>query len=350
MSENDIKFHLKDTKNLNVSTSFIQNIRKEFFDKVETSFPELDTLEDSELQGFYGYDEQYLKICGRRFYRIVILNLDTNKVIYQELVRELNGEKLESILKNLFGKNKPKGFVFDMRPMYIKAFQNVFGKQIKLQYCIFHLNKAILDKFNKSLKFLGQDMWTLEEVKKMYDIFDIFYDRTQELKYLDKLIFQRDFILLFSNSFEKKNLDKELRKQFRKNCYEEKLKRERKTGLKRLVQRTKQEASNKLDSLLELVKIPEYFPKSVVKQLRKIKKEFSYFSGGIEEGILTNNKLEGFFGSTLKKFRKKSFNVLKHFEAFLKLKMLRKLGKSLLVKIPPEKHLLAQMFVLAFRQ
>lgn len=348
-SESDIKLHIKRTENVDISTSQIKLIRKDFFSKVETAFPELDILEDKDLQGFYGYDEQYLKIDGKRYYRLVILNLDTNEVIYQELVKSLTSKKLEEILINLFKENKPKGFVFDMKTMYVNVFRNVFGKKINLQYCIFHLNKSIMDKFKEAMKFLNQNLWTLEEVYKMYSIFNIFYDRTSELNLINEYIAQREFLSLFSVDFDKKKEDKQLIKQFRKNCHDFKLERERVTGSQVLIKRTKEDAEIQLDLILELAKKPSYFPKKVVRQLRKVKKKFDCFTGGLEFGILTNNRLEGFFGSTLKKFQKKTFNVLKHFKAFLKLKKLRKLGKSLLSEISNEKHLFAQLLIHNFQ-
>ena len=105
-----------------------------------------------------------------------------------------------------------------------------------------------------------------------------------------------------------------------------------------------------MDEILELCKIPKFFPKKVVSQLRKIKKNFSDYTGGIGEGILTNNRVEGLFGSTLKKFQKKTFNVIKHFKSFLKLKKLRKKNLSLLKEIPHDKHLFAQMLIYSFQE
>lgn len=58
---------------------------------------------------------------------------------------------------------------------------------------------------------------------------------------------------------------------------------------------------------------------------------------------------KGIFGSTLKTFQEKTFNVIKHFRAFLKLKKLRKKGLSLLKEIPPDKHLFAQMLIFTFQ-
>lgn len=347
-SEGDIQYHINQTEGISVSISYIKQIRNDFFKEVETAFPELDMLEDSDLQGFYGYDEQYLKIDGKRYYRLVFLNLDTDEVIYQELHKSLTKANLEQILRELFGEIIPRGFVFDMKTMYVDAFQNVFGKNIKLQYCIFHLNKAILDKYKKAMSFLKKDLWTLDEVKKMYSIFNIFYDRTYEIEYIIKLQNELNYLSTIFSPKTLKSLEKTLIKRFRKKCHDFKLERIREK--RTLKQRTKEEAENILDSLLKLSKTPKYFPKTVVKQLKKVKKNFSCFTGGLEEGILTNNRLEGFFGSTLKKFQKKTFNVLAHFKAYLKLKKMRKHKKSLIKRHPREKYLLAEMFVIAFKQ
>jgi len=347
-SDSEIKLHLERTDNINISISFIKQLRKDFFKQVETAFPELDILEDKCFQGFNGYDEQYIKVDGKRMYRIVIFNFDTNEVIYQDIIEKLSSENIEKILRNVFKENKPKGFVFDMKTSYVNIFRKVFGKEIKLQYCIFHLNKSILDKFKKTLTILKQDLWTLEYVHKLYTLFDIFYDRTLEIQFIESLLSEREFVHLFSTSFDKKKLEKKLISRFRKQCHDFKLERIREK--RTLKVRSKNDAEERLNANLELAKIPKYFPLTVVRQLRKVKKEFAYFSGGIEEKILTNNKLEGFFGSTLKKFQKKTFNVLEHFKAFLRLKRLRKLGKSLLKEILPEKFLFAQLLIFTFKQ
>ncbi|MDA3855125.1 MAG: hypothetical protein PF569_02615 [Candidatus Woesearchaeota archaeon] len=345
-SESDIKYYLEKNENITISKSNIALIRKEFLSKVESSYPELDNLLKEDLEGFIGYDEQYLKIDGKRYYRLVFLNLDTNEVIYEGLHSDISKKSLIKLLKEIFKDSKPKGFVFDMKTMYVNAFKSVFGKKINLQYCIFHLHKSIMDKFNKHMKFLNKNLWTLEDYKRMYTIFNIFYNRSEDLKFIDKLLFERDFN--FITSIKTDDLDKYYIKIARKHFHETKLLRERKYGFKRLKHNSKEQIEENLNEILKLCKIPGYFPKKVVSQLRKIKKNFSDYTGGIEDGILTNNRVEGLFGSTLKKFQKKTFNVISHFSAFLKLKKLRKKGLSLLENIPPDKYLFLQIFIQAF--
>jgi transposase-like protein len=348
-SESDIKYYLENNEGIKISKSNIALIKKDFFTKIENSYPELDNLLKENLEGFIGYDEQYLRIDGKRYYRLVFLNLDTNEVIYEGLHKDISKKSLIKLLKEIFKDSKPKGFVFDMKTMYVNAFKAVFGRKINLQYCIFHLHKSIMDKFNKSMKFLNKNLWTLEDYKRMYMIFNIFYDRSEDLKFIKELQFFRNFDFITSSG-KTDSIDKYYIKIAKKHFHDNKLIRERKNGLKRLKHNYKVQIENNLDEILELCKIPKYFPKKVVSQLRKIKNNFSDYTGGIEYGILTNNRVEGLFGSTLKKFQKKTFNIILHFSAFLKLKKLRKKGLSLLKKIPPEKHLFAQMLIFAFQQ
>lgn len=347
-SESDIKYYLEQNEQISISKSNIANIRKEFFTEIEKAYPELDDILKEDLEGFIAYDEQYLKIDGKRFYRLVFLNLDTDEVIYEGIHRDISKKSLIGLLKEIFKDSKPKGFIFDMKTMYVNAFKAVFGKKINIQYCIFHLHKSIMDKYNKSMKFLNKNLWTLEDYKRMYMIFNIFYDRSEDLKYIEELQFQRNFN--FITSVETDDIDKYYIKLARKYFHKNKLIRERKNGSKRLKHNSKEQIEENLNDILELCKIPKYFPKKVVSQLRKVKKNLSDYTGGIEFNILTNNRVEGLFGSTLKKFQKKTFNVIKHFKAFLKLKKLRKKGFSLLKEILPEKHLFAQMLIYSFKQ
>jgi hypothetical protein len=218
---------------------------------------------------------------------------------------------LLKLLKEIFKDTKPKGFVFDMKTIYVNAFKAVFGRKINLQYCIFHLHKSIMDKFNKSMKFLNKNFWTLEDYKRMYMIFNIFYDRSADLKFIEELQFQRNFNFFTSSKIDDINqFDKYYIKLARKHFHENKLIRERKNGSRRLKHNSKEQIENNLDKILKLCKISKYFPKKVVSQLRKVKKNLSDYTGGIEFNILTNNKVEGLFGSTLKKFQKKTFNVM----------------------------------------
>ncbi|MBU4300456.1 MAG: hypothetical protein KKB09_04505, partial [Nanoarchaeota archaeon] len=249
---------------------------------------------------------------------------------------------MKGILKDVFSDKSPKGFVFDMKTMYPDAFKEVFGKKIQLQYCVFHLNKLILDEYQKALKVGKKVKWNIIHCRNMYSLFDTFYDRKQELdlietlekelnKYNEKLKGIEDLDTHFKNAqFSNKCktrenkiayctrlYEKELMSVFRDHLYAEKLRRKReKTGLK---PRAKDDARNRLD---KIIKKSAYYPKALQKRIQKINDNFDLFTGS-DGAYLTNNMLEGFFGSTLKKFRKKEFHSdegLKTYFTFRKIK------------------------------
>ncbi len=340
LSYQEIASHLNDCFKIKISKSTIEKIIESELEKIYDLELDFD-IEDY----FYGYDEQYLKVNGKRVYRIVIFDYKNNIPIYEADHPTLTRKILIQILKSVFKKTKPKGFVFDMRTMYPDAFKEVFGKKIKLQFCIFHLNKHILDGYRKALKITNSTVWTITDYYNMYTIFDTFYDRKNELDLLasfDKefrlfkysLKYAEDYSVFFENiKFPKKCksetdkidfliliYEKSLMKKFRKYLHQERLKRKR--NKVNLTTRQIGEAENKLKSLLYSIDI---FPKKIQKIINNIKNNFDIFTGSNGE-INTNNKLEGFFGVTLKKFRKKGFQTdkgLKNFFAFQKMKYLK---------------------------
>lgn len=129
MSEDEIQEHLYLTKSIEISKSQIHRVVK----RSNTNLARLDFEYEIE-DNFYGYDEQYVTIDGERAYRIVFYDLKNDKVIYEETHKYFSKKLLKQILEKVFGKEKPKGFVVDMRLEYPSAFKDVFGKKIKIQY------------------------------------------------------------------------------------------------------------------------------------------------------------------------------------------------------------------------
>ena len=138
LSEDEIVTHLETTMSIKISKSSIHNVitqSNKDFENIEFDY----TVKD----GFYGYDEQFLKIDGKRAYRIVFYDLTKNNVIYEKIHYRFSKKILQEILKRVFHDTKPKGFVTDMRLEYPNAFKFFFGKKIKLQFCVFHLNREL---------------------------------------------------------------------------------------------------------------------------------------------------------------------------------------------------------------
>lgn len=337
MSEDEIRTHLRNTMSIEISKSTVHNI-------IHTSNEELENLEfDYQLNdSFYGYDEQYIKIDGKRAYRLVFFDYKENKVIYEEIHYRFSKKVLKQVLKEVFGDHTPEGFVVDMRIEYPKAFKEIFGRKIKIQFCVFHLNKLILKEYRDSLRIGKSVKWTLTDCYNMYKLFNIFYDRTYELKQLEKFMkhfenFERKLIKEKVDSYVKKYnikgksieerkekvieiIEKKLMKAFRKILHDKRNLRKRRAG--RLQARDRESAKKTFD---QSYKEKNIYPKKIRQRIEKIKVNFDYFIASDGE-ILTNNRLEGFFGATLKKFRKKSRKSLMGFTALLKRKRAKQEG------------------------
>lgn len=333
----EISKHISEVYGINISESTLKTICEKKlcdFNGLEIDF----AVEDD----FYGYDEQYITVGGKKAYRIVIFDLRNNKPVYEAKHENLTKDALKCVLSEVFPDKKPKGFVFDMKTMYPDAFKEVFGKKIKLQYCVFHLNKLILEEYQRALKVGKKVKWNLIHYRNMYSMFDIFYDRGQELnligdmekelnRYKEKLNGIDDIDAYFKNvqfpnncktrenkiAYCRRLYEKELMAVFRDHLHNEKLRRKReKTGLK---PRAKDDARNRLD---KIIRMSAYYPKGLQKRILKINDNFDLFTGS-EGAYTTNNMLEGFFGSTLKKFRKKQFHSdggLKNYFIFRKIR------------------------------
>lgn len=339
-SYSDISQHLSRTKGIMISETTLKEI-------CDAKLSEFDDLElDYEIEeGFYGYDEQYVTVKGKKMLRIVIFDCKKNVPIYEDMHEKLTQTVLEGILSKVFKDKQPKGFVFDMLPMYPNAFRRVFGKRIKLQLCIFHLNKLILEEYRNCLKIGTKVNWNLIHYYNLYTIFNIFYNRKQELDLLKK--YQEDLqgykeklslvddIDSFIEGFKfpkhcKTREDKELAiirayevgliKKFREHLHQEKLRRKRDKVT--LESRNPEDARKQLNEVLELI---SYYPEKIQKRIKKIDEYFGMFTASDTE-ILTNNKLEGFFGSTLKKFRKKGFHSITGLKNFLTFQKIRRAG------------------------
>lgn len=331
MSEEEIKEHLYLTKSISISKSQIHKI----IEKMNDDLSSLEITYEFE-EGFFGYDEQYVKIGGNIAYRIVIYDLKQDKVIYEQTHKRFSKKILQQLLTEVFGSTIPKGFVTDMRVEYPSAFKAVFGRKIKIQFCIFHLNKLILKEYQDSLRVGKNCFWTITHYYNLYSLFNVFYDRSFELNQLKKVskdfdnfkekltsekiqMYAQKYVLPSTNEEVLRTkvieiIQKKLIKSFRKVCKSRRL--ERKRMKVTLSPRTVESANMKL---AEIEALASLYPSKLQKRIKRIRENFEYFTASQGE-VMTNNKLEGFFGATLKKFRKKLKKTHVSFKAMLNMK------------------------------
>lgn len=337
MSEDDIVNHFYRTKSMKISKSLIHAI----ITKANAKLAELE-FETKIEHEFYGYDEQYVKIDGQRAYRLVFYDLKHNKVLHESTHKYFSKKILQKVLIEVFRGTKPKGFVTDMRVEYPSAFKSVFGRNIRIQYCVFHLNKLILKEYADSLRIGNKVQWTIMDYYNLYSLFNIFYDRSYELRYLKKMSEHFDKFKMeltsekikfyahkYNLPFKKEEtlrrkvviiIQAKMIKSFRiiLKCRRVNRKRLKITLIPRSIESAKEMFANiQQESFI--------FPVKIQKRIKRTEDNFEYFTASKSE-ILTNNKLEGFFGATLKKFRKKIKRSMLSFRAMLNSKRARREG------------------------
>ncbi|MBD3355497.1 hypothetical protein GF361_05995 [Candidatus Woesearchaeota archaeon] len=355
LSEEEIKVHLEEVYQIKIPKSTIHKI-KSIADKEISSLE----FEYKVKEGWYGYDEQHIKIKGKKAYRIVIFDLELNDVIYENIHFKLSKKILKKILTKVFPDKKPLGFVVDMLPMYSKAFKAAFGRRFKLQFCVFHLNKLILKEYRESITIGKVAKWSLVHYYNLYTLLAIFYNRNDELNHLKKLMkhfnnFKENLtpekVQMYVQKYSVKTKKFETQKRNVIHIIEIKL---MKAFRQRLKQKKQWRKRYKKTLLVRPVELAKYifdkiffqkmlYPKKIQDRLVKIKDNFDYFiaSDGL---VMTNNKLEGHFGATLKKFRKKLSKSVYSLSAILKRKHLRRLGKAVVKSFSLAD--LAQVFLL----
>jgi len=337
LSEDEIVKHFERTMSIIISKSTVHNVIKDANEELKNHKFEYEVTDN-----FYAYDEQYISINGKRAYRLVIFDLKNEKIIYEKIHERFSKKILMHVLREVFGETKPKGFVVDMRLEYPSAFKSVFGKKIKVQFCVFHLNKLILNEYQDCLKVGNKIKWTLIDYYYLYTLFNIFYNRENELKILRKMMddysnFKKKLTSEKINHFVKKYKidikdkqkliekvediqEKRLMKKFRNILHDKKNER------KRNKETLKVRDVNSAKEIFENVYLRRsIYPEKIRKRIIKIKEKFDYFTASNGE-VLTTNKLEGFFGATLKKFRKKCSRCFLSLTSLLKRKRARQEG------------------------
>lgn len=323
LSYSDISTHLSETLGVKISPEHIGNIVEDHIMHIDLADPLIPS------EGWFCYDEQHLKQNGKTIYRIVIYHPKTLTIIYEKDHAIFNQSILEDLLRQVFKNEKPIGFTFDMAPSYPKVFQRVFGKDLKIQWCLFHLNQLIFREVKSSCQVGKNLTWNLEEIHQMYEFFNIFYERKTSLDYIinlkSRLADFKKFIRTKVINEEKdiRSFEKQLIKEFFSYQHSLRLMRKRNKESLRLV--SKEISFSRIEDLFRR-------KRSLIKPLESrivyIRKHFERFVSHFEikNSEHTNNKLEGKFGVTLRKTEKVKFRSRESLIQCLKLKKLRNLG------------------------
>lgn len=132
----------------------------------------------TDYSGYYMYDEEYLKIAGKRYYRLSLYDMKYNVPLAERIT---DNKQYNTILQFLKDITKNKQFIVlatDLFPMY----RNITDElDVKHQLCLIHLNREI----NKKIKdYVRKNKLNEEDKKQIYnstkEYKEMFFAKTPE--------------------------------------------------------------------------------------------------------------------------------------------------------------------------
>jgi transposase-like protein len=106
----------------------------------------------SKNSGYYCYDEQYLRINGKRYYRLSLIDSILNKPIAEEIANNIEYNTVKSFIKKAISNKLIYAITTDHRRKYKRIMDEL---RINHQLCIFHLfrmiGKEVYKKLNSKL-------------------------------------------------------------------------------------------------------------------------------------------------------------------------------------------------------
>lgn len=250
------------------------------------------------------YDEQHPKKGRQQQFRLTLICALTGKIIADELYDNKDAKTVKQFLETHLDIDKEIIIVTDDCPWYPNIFKEIWGDKVKHQLCILHLNKLIVGDCGK--------VKTLQEMYDTYLLLNIFYDRSDELTFIQDLIKEQERVI---KSQEKEWL-KEAKKKF--NKFVRNLEKTRRRNKENLKLHTLDVAETNFEKLKQEKQL---LPKPLKKRLNYIENHWTEFTlfYHIKDCPHTNNVIENYFSSSLKTHRKKQFRTDKGLNNKIKL-------------------------------
>ena len=291
---------------------------------------EQENIPSSENIRIVHYDEQHPKEGCCQKYRLTILDAKTQRTVADELFGNKSPETIKKFLRKNLDTSEPVFIVTDFDKRYPDVLREVFGEKLVHQYCLMHLNKLIVSDFSKKT--------TIEQELLKYRLLNIFYNRENEIKFLEELLSEELNVIMNEEKHQEWS-NKEI-KEF--NRFRYKLKLERRRKKEKIPLNSLEKAKYNFNKLMENIRTYE---EVIQKRLWMINKHwlnltlFHYLPGA----PATNNPIESYYSKSLKTDSKKQFRTNKGIENKIKLTQMRRLN---LLKKPKKSFLeLFRLFI-----
>jgi len=336
LSFEKISQHIEDIFGKNISIEWVRQLYNKAIKNLRRSKPK-------QVSGYFNYDEQHLKRNGKEVVRITIIDAITKTIILDKKFEDKTKETILRAVKKALKKYEKqiKCFICDMDDTYPDILEELYGKEVKLQWCVFNLFKHINKEFTEGCGYgkAKRKLSLMSEYNKM-SLFNIFFNHDKELSFLKRLMkkLEKRKSLLEKSSLSKKEKENlileygdELRKEYKEYCRALKKNRRRK-GFAKLKKRTYKKALVLLDQIKTII---DLYPKKLIGRIRRIIENWDKFSLGLidRKVPLTNNNLEQYYSATLHQVEKKRFRSDEAIETRLKVSVLRNNKRKLFSKI-----------------
>ena len=300
LSSQEIARHIENTMGIKISHEFVRLKSKEMID-------EIPIISKHKFSGVLVSDEEFVKSKGIELKRISIIDANNPNVYHDKLYPDRSFDNLThacSSAKEILG--DVKAVVSDGFHTAKLAYKTVFGKNIKIQNCLFHFLKNVRDEYKQSVGIgKGKATLPLQNLIDFYRIANIFFHHEREIIGLIELQNELNAHLerIKSSLYNLKDQEKysqDYKLKYSKKAY--KFLRQIKNARRRVkgIKLDLREESTAKNIFLELERYNN-FPKGVVKQLKRLKKDWINFTHCMRDRIIppTSNKVEQFYGLTL---------------------------------------------------
>lgn len=242
------------------------------------------------------YDEQHPKEGRCQKYRLTLLDTKTQRPLADKLFDDKSSETIKKFLQDNLDTSEPVFIVTDFDPRYPEILKEVFGDKLVHQYCLMHLDKLIVSDFPRNT--------TIEQELLKYRLLNVFYNRENEIKFLEKL--QNEELNVITNEKKYKKWIKIAKKSF--SDFRKELELQRRRNKENLPLHSLKKSKSNFKELMN--KIGTY-EEVIQKRLRMINKHwlnltlFHYLPGT----PATNNPIESYYSKSLKTDSKKQFRT-----------------------------------------
>jgi len=259
------------------------------------------------------YDEQHPKEGRAQKFRLTLLNGSSKEPIADELVDSKSPENIKAFLARHLDPTQPVFIVTDFFPSYPAVFEEFFVNGFYHQKCLLHLNKLIVKGFSREC--------SMNDELLKYELLNIFYDRSKEIRYLKKRAHKEDRV---KSTDEYQHWIKKAKRAF--HLYLRKLENARRRKKENLKLRTHNSSVRRFNLLMKRY---DTFPQKIQKRLRMIRTNWDNLTvfHRLKGAPATNNAVENYYSDSLKSHQKRQYTSEQGINNQMKLARLRRLGR-----------------------